>query len=341
MYTVPSPLVLVWIGTIVLMVLVLVVLWEISRNNRRRENEVMFGTEMFDEKCREYSLPEKECHTMDKLVRRSVYSNKDALFNSPHLFEDAVNRFYEFRSVDRIRDITLDSVTILRKKLGFTIANPDVPLISTRQFEPGTIVKILVPAENGNNVELPLSVVLSNEKSFKVHSEAPLPPLFERGKVFAVRWIRPGDAIYTAKCTVRAVSVYQLELHHQIKIDKFQLRRWVREPVDFEAVVDYRNGETGYGRLLDLSAGGILVGLDRDCESGQSVFIDFELPSYGRENVEIKVLRKLGRKNDNYPNLTLHSAEFAGEFGWTQEKVLQYIFEVRRYQKGQKNGVSG
>lgn len=332
MITLPEPYILFWIGSIVLLVLVLLVLIEIHRNNERREHEVMFGSDDFERRCRDLQLSEKEQHTMEKLVRRSVYSNKDALFNSANLFEDAVNRFYEFRNIDRIRDITLDSVTGLRRKLGFSIANPDTPFISTRQFEPSTAVKIRL--ENG--MEVPVQVTQIDEKSFKVRAENPLPPNFERGQKVAIRWIRPGDAIYTAKATIVALSVLQIEFSHEVRIDKFQLRRWVRESVDFLAAVDYGDNEIGMGRLLDLSAGGILVGLEKECAAGSLIHIDFELPSYGRENVEIRVLRNLQRKNETYPDLILHSAEFAGEFGWTQEKVLQYLFELKRQKDGEK-----
>lgn len=332
MITLPEPHILFWIGSIVLLVLVLLVLLEIHRNNERREHEVMFGSDDFERRCRDLQLSEKEQHTMEKLVRRSVYSNKDALFNSANLFEDAVNRFYEYRNINGIRDITLDSVTGLRRKLGFSIANPDTPFISTRQFEPNTDVKIRL--ENG--IEIPVQVTQIDEKSFKVRAENPLPPNFERGQKVAIRWIRPGDAIYTAKATIIALSVLQIELSHEVRIDKFQLRRWVRESVDFLAAVDYGDNEIGMGRLLDLSAGGILVGLEKECSAGHLVHIDFELPSYGRENVEIRILRNLQRKNETYPDLILHSAEFAGEFGWTQEKVLQYLFELKRRKDGEK-----
>lgn len=334
--TVPQPIVLVWISSIVVMVLILIVLIEISRNNRKREKEVMFGTELFEQKCIEHALSEKERHTMDKLVRRSVYSNKDALFNSVNLFEDAVNRFYEFRSLDSIRDITLDSVSGLRRKLGFTIANPGSQFVSTRQLEPETFLKVRL----SDGKEIPLTVSNVDEKIFRLKSDSVLPEGITRDSVLAVRWTRPGDAIYTARCEVRAVSAHQIEFFHGIKIDKFQLRRWVREMVDFEAVIDYCDGRSGFGHLLDLSAGGILVGLDCSCEAGQEIYIDFELPSYGRENVKIRLLRNLGKKNEKYPNLFLHSAEFCGEFGWTQEKVLQYIFEVRRRKNIAKNVIS-
>ena len=61
--------------------------------------------------------------------------------------------------------------------------------------------------------------------------------------------------------------------------------------------------------------------------------IQFELPSFGDEDVEIEILRNLGHKNQDYPNYYCHTASFKGAFGWTQERVLQYLFETNKRKK--------
>ena len=64
--------------------------------------------------------------------------------------------------------------------------------------------------------------------------------------------------------------------------------------------------------------------------------IHFELPSFGPEDVEIEILRSLGHKNSDYPELFSMTASFTGAFGWTQERVLQYIFEVNKRKKAKE-----
>ena len=55
-----EPFQLVWFFSIFLMLLTLLVLIEVSRSNKRRENEVMFDTDVFDEKVKERGFSVKK-----------------------------------------------------------------------------------------------------------------------------------------------------------------------------------------------------------------------------------------------------------------------------------------
>lgn len=331
----PEPVVLVWIGTVVTLLLFLLVLLEVHRNNQKREHEEMFGSDEFMKKSSRFRLTEKERHTMDKLVRRSVFSNKDALFNSSALFEDAVNRFYEFRKLDSIREITLSSVTVLRRKLGFTVGNDDIIFVSTRQFEPGTLVHLKF---NGKTESLCVGSI--NEKMFTLVREQDGNEFFEKGTRYPLSWKRAGDAVYTSYPKFEKKIGEKLVFLHTTKIDREQQRLWVREKVDIEIQAELPSKEIVQGRLFDLSANGIGVGLPESLDAGSVIRITFELPSYGKDEVEVQILRNLGKKNAEYPDLFSYSAKFIGDFAWTNEKVLQYIFELRRRQNRLQRGVS-
>jgi c-di-GMP-binding flagellar brake protein YcgR len=153
------------------------------------------------------------------------------------------------------------------------------------------------------------------------------------GRNVRLRWTRPEDAVYTARVLVKSFDGNRLFLSHATNLEKKQLRRWVREPVDFPVVATLEDGTSCNGVLLDLSAGGILLGLPMDCSSGQHMKIKFELPSFGEENVEIEILRNLGHKSPQFADYFFLTASFVGAFGWTQERVLQYIFEVHEQKK--------
>lgn len=331
----PEPVVLVWIGVIGAILLFLLVLMEIHRNNQKRDNEEMYGSDEFVKKSSRFRLTEKECHTMDKLVRRSIFSNKDALFNSSALFEDAVNRFYEYRNLESIREITLSSVTVLRRKLGFTIGNDDIIFVSTRQFEPGTLVHL---KHNGKSERLCVGSI--NEKMFTLVPEEWRHFSLEKGQKYPLSWKRAGDAVYTSYPKFEKQMGEKLVFLHATKIDREQQRLWVREPVDIETVAEVPSSEPVVGRLFDLSANGIGLGLPISLEAGAQLKIKFELPSYGKDEVNVQILRNLGKKNAEYPDLFSYSAKFIGDFAWTNEKVLQYIFELRRRQNRLQRGVS-
>lgn len=330
-----APLQLVWIAFIAFLFLILLVLMEMHRINYRRENEEIFGTDEFNRKVKEFGLQVKEQHTLDKLVRKSTYENKDAVLNSSNLFENAVTNFYEFRNVEHVRDETLESVALLRKTLGFTASNPLATVVSTRQFNVRDRVDLVF--DNGR-VSKHSEILFRSERDWTISYDGSSGPgrNFE-GEELLVRWTRPNDAVYSAHVKVKRCIGSSLVLEHTSVLDKVQLRRWVREQVSFPVEAIFADGTTCEGRLFDLSAGGILIGLPKECPGGTRIRIKFELPSFGPEDVEIDILRCLGNKNVDYPHLFCLTAAFAGAFGWTQERVLQYIFEVHRKEKYEKH----
>lgn len=325
-----EPFVLIWIAVIVILLLLLLVLIEIQRSEKRRENEEMFGTQSFERKKLLFGLTEKETHTIEKLVRQSTFSNKDAVFNSSSLFEEAVNRFYNFRKINQIRTETLASVSSLREKLGFTVNHPHVLLTSSRQFVVGIKVTLLSSLKTNKEHTVVTSV---DEKSWKVRVSGVWEEEFYHtleGSFILMRWTQPEEAVYSGKVKVLKVTGNELELSHLIEFEKLQLRRWIREQVLFPVQAFLSSSSKLEGFLFDLSAGGILIGLPVSEIPTHEIEIQFRLPGFGLERVKIEILRNLGKKRQEYPDLYLYTASFSGEFGRIQEKVLQYIFQVHK-----------
>ena len=215
--------------------------------------------------------------------------------------------------------------------MNFTAANPLATVCSTRQYNETNRVDVLLDG----GTRMFHSVILGmDERSLAVsYDESMGSGRSLVGRTVRLRWTRPEDAVYTAKVLVKSFENGRLSLSHATNLEKKQLRRWVREPVDFPVEATLGDGSTSNGVLLDLSAGGILLGLPLDCSAGQHMKIRFELPSFGEENVEIEILRNLGQKNPKFPGYFFLTASFVGAFGWTQERVLQYIFEVHKQKK--------
>ena len=326
-----DPLQLVWFAFIACLVLVLLVLIEIHRINYRRENEVMFGTKAFDDKVEAIGFTDKEKRTLDKIIRYSSFENKDAVLNSSRHFEVAVSNFYDIRNVFDVRDETLDAVASLRKKLNFTASNPLSEIFSTRQFNVGDRIDLLL--ENGLRIKYS-EILKRTEKNWTIsYDMTDDKAAVTLNKMIKARWTRPDDAIYTAVLPVRFTAPGRLVLLHSSNLDKRQLRRWVRKLVAFPVKAIFDDGSIVGGTLIDLSAGGIMIGLPTECYPGQHLRIQFELPSFGDEDVEIEILRNLGHKNSDYPNYYCLTASFSGAFGWTQERVLQYLFESNKAKK--------
>lgn len=313
---------------------VALVLIEIQLMYNRRENEEMFGTDAFNEKIKAFEFTPKEVRTLEKLVRTSKFENKDAVLNSSGLFEASVNEFYRVRNVLSVRDETLDAVASLRCKMDFTGSNPLTMVCSTRQFNVGDRVDL----ELENKRVFRRALILErSEKMWSVQlegAEAVAKSLV--GTRVLIRWTRMNDAVYSTKLEVISATPGKIVFGHGEQLDKEQLRKWVREVVDFPVEATFPDGKVCMGMLYDLSAGGILLGLPEDCKPNQQISIRFELPTFGEQNVDVKVLNNLGHRNPNFPQYFSLSAVFTGAYAWTQERVLQYIFEVNHKAKAKK-----
>lgn len=318
---------------------VALVLIEVQLMYNRRENEVMFGTDAFNEKIKAFEFTPKEVRTLEKLVRSSKFENKDAVLNSSGLFEAAVSEFYRIRNVFSVRDETLEAIAGLRRKMDFTGSNPLAMVSSTRQFNVGDSVDL--EFESGQ-VFRRMKIVERSEKtwSVKIDGSVALAKSLQGSRVL-IRWTRMNDAVYSKRLTVFAATPDNVIFTHSDQLDKEQLRKWVREVVDFPVTATFPNGEVHSGVLYDLSAGGILLGLAEDVKPDQQISISFELPTFGVQNVDVKILNNLGHRNPNFPLFNSISAVFTGSYAWTQERVLQYIFEVTRKTKSKKNEVNG
>ena len=334
----PDPRYLVWVAINVFLFFALFALWEIHCINRRREHEEMFGTQTFDAQVSERGFSDKEIRTLDKIIRTSSFENKDAILNSSGLFEQAVSTFYDVRNVFSVRDETVEAVERLRNKMNFTASNPLSEIYSTRQFNVGDRIDII--PENGTLIKRS-EIIWRTEKEWAISydgSDGPASSMV--GRNIRIRWTRPDDAIYSTMVPIRRLDdSANFVLPHSASLDKRQLRRWVREQVAFPVTAVFENGETLYGTLLDLSAGGIMIGLPKECYPGQHMRIQFELPSFGDEDVDIEILRNLGQRNQDFPNYYCLTASFRGKFGWTQERVLQYLFELGKSKKQAKKWV--
>ncbi|ACX73865.1 hypothetical protein FSU_0663 [Fibrobacter succinogenes subsp. succinogenes S85] len=324
---------------VIVLIFLAVVLIEVQLMYKRRETDVMFGTDAFNEKIKAFDFTPKEVETLGDLVRSSKFENMDAVLNSSGLFEAAVSEYYRIRNVFSVRDETLEAIAGLRRKMDFTGSNPLSMVCSTRQFNIGD--KVDLEFENGQSFKrIPIYERTEKVWSVKIDGSPSLAKALV-GSHALVRWTRMNDAVYSIHLNVLAATPDKVVFTHSASLDKEQLRKWVRQVVDFPVTATFPNGDTHSGVLYDLSAGGILLGLADDVKPDQQFSISFELPTFGVQNVDVKVLNNLGHRNPNFPLYNSISAVFTGAYAWTQERVLQYIFESTRKAKSKKTELNG
>lgn len=331
-----SPFQLIWCCLIFFLVLLLLILLEMKRQYQRREKEVMFGSDIFDEKIKAFAFLPEEIDTLKKLASTSKFENKDAVLNSSLLFEMAVTEFYKYHNLHNVSDRTMAVVDRLRHKLDYTAQNPLSQVFSTRQFCKGDRIDLVL--KNGT-VFKHSKILEKNERDWSVlYDEGNGPGQSLVGEDVLVRWTRPDDAVYSVSLEVLAFREHAFLLPHSTELDKSQSRRWIRMTVNFPVKVVFDDGSTCGGMLYNMSAAGFLIGLPVLCVSGKEMNIEFELPSFGLQNVKIEILRNFGKKNENFPEYYSMAASFTGAFGWTQERILQYIFECNKREKEAEKG---
>lgn len=325
------PIQLWWMFGVTVLFLVLLALLELHRSNYRREHEVMEDSDAFALAIKDNGFNEFEAKILEQLVRGSRYENKDAVLNSSTLFEEAVTDFYDYQKVNSINNETLDVIANLREKLNYTAKNPLATICSSRQFCLGDRIDLIF---DGDSMLKHSEILRRSERDFIVSYDGSLGTGESFvGRKIRIRWTRPEDAVYSAFTEVLSARHGVMVLAHVSDFEKKQLRRWVREVVNFPVEAVFADGSSCQGLLYDLSAGGILIGLPVECKPDQHIRIKFELPSFGPEDVEIQILRSLGHKNPQHPEFFSQTASFTGAFGWTQERVLQYIFELHKGKK--------
>ncbi len=318
-----------FIGTLSL---VLIVLVEISRNNRRREVGKMFASDKFEAKVSAAHLSQSEVELLERIVRQSSFSNKDSILNSPILFEEAVNDVYKLNhGAENVSPADCENIRSLRQKLGHLDFAQKYSYVSTRQFLSGMDVALSLPVQKDVRQIVHRKIQMIDERCWNVNLEDARLENDIVGDKISVRFTIPGEAVYSAQVRVLGVDGSgHLTLSHSTDIRKEQLRRWLRLSVNFPVRV--RNGERSLdGFLVDLSAGGILLSLPEAVPENTLVHICFGLPGFGEESLDVRILRVLHRGEvDAKTGGIDHSASFIGDFGETQEHVLQYIFHERR-----------
>lgn len=334
-----SPVFIIFIGSLILAFLALLVFSEVKKNKYRNHHQEMFGTDTFNQKVSDLKLSEREIKILELLVRHSGFFNKDAVLNSPSLFEKAVDNYYAYESLEHISDEVLHMIEELREKLGYNGIDIDFSYLSTRQFTKEHFLKLIDEKLHLSENSL---ILQKNERNWEVrYTGSIVSPEVLIGQNIKVVLTRQGDAVYSAVVRVQGLHEGNLILSHSSKLRKKQLRRWVRRLVHFPVEVKLSEATVIQGFLDDLSAGGILLVLPVRCEPQSLVHLRFELPGLGEEQVWVRILNTFDRKKEGFPDHFLCSASFEGEFGRVQEDILQYIFEVHksenRAQKVPKN----
>ncbi|MDR2555206.1 MAG: PilZ domain-containing protein [Fibromonadaceae bacterium] len=319
--------------TIIIVLVVSVVLFEIHRLNKFRQEFMSLAWGKFDSHARSLKLNRENVYILKEIVQEVGLQDPNSIMKSPNVFEKTLEKFYVSRKIENIEDKKLTSIRNLRRALGFLPLSKEIAFISTRQFDHGEKCLVQIP-ESGPTTNKGMSTVLfTKEKNWSIDRlEGPKVP---DGTWIRMNLTRPGDAEYSFRVQVLKDTGEELLLSHAEKLNRAQQRNWVRIDVSIPVDVIYKPsedvvGDVFSGKLIDMSGGGFGMALPTKLKVGDMLKLSFELPGHGPINdLPVKVVRVAGQYNNN-PAETVHSVAFEGDVHLVQEQIIQYVFEKQR-----------
>ncbi|MDR3000720.1 MAG: PilZ domain-containing protein [Fibromonadaceae bacterium] len=317
--------------SVIILLVVAVVFYEIRRANKAKQELLDLAWKRFDFSALKLKLSQSGITLLKKIAQEAVLQDPDSIIRSPNVFEHSLEKYYKSNKIESISKEKLAEIRSLRKAMGFLPLPREVPFISTRQFASGEKCMVQIESEPTAHKEM---CQIHNSEELNWSIARPGVSRVPVGTWVSMNFTRPGDAEYTFKVQVLSDSSDELILGHSTKLNRAQQRNWVRIdvniPVEVTQVEGNNIGDIFFGKIVDMSGGGLGMALPVKLQNGTDLRLDFALPGHGQiDKLQVKVVRVAGQCNKD-PSKTVHSVAFEGEIHAIQEQIIQYVFEKQR-----------
>ena len=335
----PSPKeILIAIVLIIFFILVFIVLpWFLYKKYKER-----VGFRAFLEVAISNNLTPEEAEFLWKLAKE-FNTNPHLLLTSHAVFQKTVLKY-----IQKYREkADLNLISTIGSKLSFTKLPEFIPLSTTLDID----------------IYQPVSVIVGNEKyDGAVIENTPLywavvflknaPSNLKPGDSVIVSFIRPNDGRYIVTTKVLEITQQQgqmvARLEHTDKLEKIQLRNFVRWPVnipcqvallppsflssleDLESLIEKVKFHEGV--IKDISAGGAKICVEpfediKKFQEGSFILVNFVLEDTPFENVLCEIRRVIKTPFSNEICFGCAFVELPKEM---QQKILQFIWDEQR-----------
>ena len=217
----------------------------------------------------------------------------------------------------------------MRKKLGFEVQSPYVPLITTKDIEIFQNGRMIF----SNNKTINVALYDKDERyMYWLAVDGDVPMGIHPGESVKVVFVRQDDGIYSFELPI--VDIYQesgktiIKLPHTFDLNRIQRRESPRIKLNEPAKVIYKDEEGSHifeGRLMDLSAGGAKVCLDNRSDKlkkikyAEPMTLVFML-GQKRYELQSKVLER-----DIKPKTICFRVLFENISEETKEEILEFV----------------
>ena len=323
---------------IILLILIFVVL---PYHLYKRYKEIVKKRSFF-QIAANYNLEPEEIEFLWK-VSREFRIDPNLLLTSYATFQRMVYRYVKKYGTR----VNLQLINSIRSKLGFTKLPEFVPLSTTLDIELYQPVSIIVGDEQFEG-----AVVENNEAYWAVSFIKGEPSRLHPGDEVIVSFVRPNDGRYIVTTKVIDITRQQgqlvARLEHTDKLEKIQLRAYIRWPVNIPCKFAYfplKYIDTGMsldeivsklkfhdGFIKDISVGGLKLCTEhfddiKKVQEGGYILVNFILGDTPFENIICEVVRTVRSPFSTEVCFGCAFVDLPNEY---QQKIQQFIWEEQR-----------
>lgn len=289
-----------------------------------------------------YNLEPEEVKFLWKLSREFKVE-PNLLLTSYGSFQKLIFRYIKKHGTDK-----LDLIHRIRTKLGFTKIPEFVPLVTTVDIDIYQPVKIMIGDEEYDG-----AVMENTEEYWAVSFIKGEPHNLKPGDEIIVSFLRPNDGRYIV--TAKVLDLKRKEGHlvaileHTDKLDKIQLRAYIRWPVnipckfarlplnliseetDLDSIISKLKFYDGV--IKDISVGGMKLcveEMDKEIEKigeGSYILVNFMLEDTPFENIVCEVVRTI---KQTFEKGICYGCTFVNLPPEYQQKIQQFIWNEQR-----------
>jgi PilZ domain len=329
-----TPLVFVVVCIVALFFVLLVVALEILRRRRDIEKATAVQWDAFELTAAQKGLTGSELDLLREIhAEQSGEIAPVALLRLASVYDRAIDDWIDGLNKDGEGPTIAqwENLARIRSCLGFNTLSFETRLSHTRQIPVGQVLRVWSVR---NDSVTNCVVSLNTETEFVLEwKDNPLDVLV--GGALNFSFSRQSDGEYRAEVGLLRLESGKVHCTHTARLNRQQLRMWVRVPVYLDGCVYRLVAPDGQAlpvdrlevRLMDLSGGGAMIASPMIIPVETRGLMEFDLGEYKLFDVPFLLLRH-GRPDAN--GWQIGHLCFDGVETSTQEKIMRFVFERQR-----------
>lgn len=329
-----TPLAVALIAAFILFVVLAVVILEVFRRKGEMDQKVAAQWESFDLTAGQKGLTDEEMDLLrDIHACQSGEVAPDAILRLASVYDRAIDDWMADLAKDGEKPSVAqwEHLARIRSCLGFNSLSFETRLSHTRQFP--LLQSVRVWPTKGEKVGRAM-VVANHETELELDwAESPIE--LSVGESVNISFSRQSDGEYRCEVPVISLRSGGFCVAHTARLNRQQLRMWVRVPVALPGRVYQLVAPDGQAlpvdeleiRLMDLSGGGAMLASPMVIPVESRGLMSFELGDVHLVDVPFLLLRHGKATRDGWQ---IGHLCFDGIDTASQEKVMRFVFERQR-----------